>query len=500
MPASRRGSGSITLPSGQTMAIHTRTQDEDGLPHATKKTMADHLRRLENLFTLTPQRMRMIVEAFKDTLELGLQKKNQTVPMIPTFVFGWPTGQEKGDFLALDLGGTNLRVCLVNVQGEGKFEITQTKYRLTEEQKHDEGQKLLDFCAECVKTFIESNFSIDGGELSLKPGELLPLGFTFSYPCNQDRIDHGELIRWTKGFGAKNIEGRDVAEMFRQSLEKYQVPVNMVSIINDTTGTLVASHYVNPRTKIAVIFGTGCNAAYTEKIGSIEKIKDLGLDPNDEMAINCEWGAFDSFEHEHLPRTKYDVTVDESSNKPGEQAFEKLISGRYLGEILRLVICELIDEGVLFLGQNTYKLETPYVFETAFLSLMESDPTDELLMVIGIFTHFFALETTLAERQFFRALAKLIGRRAARLSACGIAAIVSKMGYLEEGCSVGADGSLYNKYPGFADRVHEGLQDVFGDKGRNIITHHAEDGSGVGSAIIAAMTKARRDAHKYDHV
>lgn len=65
-------------------------------------------------------------------------------------------------------------------------------------------------------------------------------------------------------------------------------------------------------------------------------------------------------------------------------------------------------------------------------------------MVIGIFTHFFALETTLAERQFFRALAKLIGRRAARLSACGIAAIVSKMGYLEEGCSVGADGSLYN--------------------------------------------------------
>jgi hexokinase len=65
-------------------------------------------------------------------------------------------------------------------------------------------------------------------------------------------------------------------------------------------------------------------------------------------------------------------------------------------------------------------------------------------MIIGIFTHFFAVETTLAERQFFRALAKLIGKRAARLSACGVAAIVSKMGYLDQGCSVGADGSLYN--------------------------------------------------------
>ncbi|KAH7883041.1 hexokinase [Phlebopus sp. FC_14] len=498
MPASRRGSGSVILPSGQTLAIHTRTQDEEDLPHATKKTMADHLRKYESLFTLTPQRMRMIVEAFTETLELGLNKPHQIVPMIPTFVFGWPTGQEKGDFLALDLGGTNLRVCLVTLQGEGKFEITQTKYRLTEEQKQDDGQKLFDFCAECLKTFVDTN--VGDGPGQLKPGQSLPLGFTFSYPCTQERIDHGELIRWTKGFGAPNTEGRDVAQMFKQSLEKYQLPIQLTALINDTTGTLIASQYVNPRTKIAVIFGTGCNAAYMEHIKDIPKIEHLGIDPAADMAINCEWGAFDSFEHEHLPRTKYDSVVDETSNKPGEQAFEKLISGRYLGEILRLVICELIDEGVLFLGQNTYKLEKPYCLDTAFLSLMESDPTDELLMIIGIFTHFFALETTLAERQFFRALAKLIGRRAARLSACGIAAIVNKMGYLEEGCSVGADGSLYNKYPGFADRVHEGLTDIFGDKGRNIITHHAEDGSGVGSAIIAAMTKVRKDAGLYAHV
>lgn len=37
MPASRRGSGSVTLLTGQTIAIHTRTQDEEDLPHATKK-------------------------------------------------------------------------------------------------------------------------------------------------------------------------------------------------------------------------------------------------------------------------------------------------------------------------------------------------------------------------------------------------------------------------------------------------------------------------------
>lgn len=142
-------------------------------------------------------------------------------------------------------------------------------------------------------------------------------------------------------------------------------------------------------------------------------------------------------------------------------------------------------------------------------------------MVIGIFTHFFALETTLAERQFFRALAKLIGRRAARLSACGIAAIVSKMNYLDEGCSVGADGSLYNvkallsvlpqdvhayaeipwvcrsrarRFAGHFRRqgTVSGYRliclfpsDLSAWNHSNIVTYHAEDGSGVGSAIIA---------------
>lgn len=79
--------------------------------------------------------------------------------------------------------------------GGGKFEITQTKYRLTEEQKHDDGEKLFDFCAECLQTFIETNMadvaepgaersadeSLHQGEALIKPGQELPLGFTVSH-------------------------------------------------------------------------------------------------------------------------------------------------------------------------------------------------------------------------------------------------------------------------------------------------------------------------------
>ena len=61
------------------------------------------------------------------------------------------------------------------------------------------------------------------------------------------------------------------------------------AIINDTTGTLIASQYVRPQTKIGVILGTGCNAAYMEDISCIGKLKDAGVDPSERMAINCEW-------------------------------------------------------------------------------------------------------------------------------------------------------------------------------------------------------------------
>lgn len=68
----------------------------------------------------------------------------------------------------------------------------------------------------------------------------------------------------------------------------------------------------------------------------------------------------------------------------------------------------------------------------------------ELLTAAGVFSQHYNIETTLAERQFFKALAKLIGTRAARLASCGMAAIVKKLDILDEGCSIGVDGSLYD--------------------------------------------------------
>ncbi len=50
--------------------------------------------------------------------------------MNPSWCTALATGFETGDFLAVDMGGTNLRVCEIKLLAErGKFDLLQSKYR-----------------------------------------------------------------------------------------------------------------------------------------------------------------------------------------------------------------------------------------------------------------------------------------------------------------------------------------------------------------------------------
>lgn len=109
-----------------------------------------------------------------------------------------------------------------------------------------------------------------------------------------------------------------------------------------------------------------------ENCGSIPKLAHLNLDPDIPMAINCEYGAFDN-EHKVLPRTPYDVIIDRDSPRPGQQAFEKMVAGLYLGEIFRLALLSLHEnpDVSIFAGQDVSKLRKPYSLDASFLSQIE---------------------------------------------------------------------------------------------------------------------------------
>ncbi|RDA91769.1 hypothetical protein CP533_4760 [Ophiocordyceps camponoti-saundersi (nom. inval.)] len=456
------------------------------------KDLVAEIRRLESIFTVDTKKLKEITAHFVSELAKGLSVEGGSIPMNPTWVMSFPDGHETGTFLALDMGGTNLRVCQITLTDKkSEFDIIQSKYRMPEELKTGNSDELWEYIADCLQQFIEAHH----GDCSKV--DTLPLGFTFSYPATQNYIDEGILQRWTKGFDISGVEGKNVVPMFEAALAKRGVPIKLTALINDTTGTLIASAYTDTKMRIGCIFGTGCNAAYVENCGSIPKLAHMKLPPDALMAINCEWGAFDN-EHKVLPRTDFDKIIDRDSPRPGQQAFEKMIAGLYLGEIFRLVLVHLHDEAdaQIFEGQDIQRLRKPYSLDSSFLSAIEEDPFENLQETADLFSSQLGITCTAPELELIRRLAEMIGTRAARLSACGVAAICQKKGY--KTCHVGADGSVFNKYPHFKARGAQALGEILdwpkktkADEEDPVEILAAEDGSGVGAALIAALTLKR---------
>lgn len=82
-------------------------------------------------------------------------------------------------------------------------------------------------------------------------------------------------MTWTKGFDIEGVEQEDVVIQLGEALSRRRLPVRIIALINDTVGAMIASAYKDPETIIGAIFGTGCNAAYMDNVGSIPKDKRL---------------------------------------------------------------------------------------------------------------------------------------------------------------------------------------------------------------------------------
>ena len=176
------------------------------------QNLCHQIKLLEDQFIVGKEKLKEITDHFVSELRQGLTPEGGDIPMNVTWCMGFPTGYETGTYLALDMGGTNLRVCEIRLPEEkGEFDIIQSKYKMPEELKSGEGEELWEYIADCLQQFIE--YHHEGERLNT-----LPLGFTFSYPVTQQYVDNGILQRWTKGFDIKGVEGKDVAPPFEKAL------------------------------------------------------------------------------------------------------------------------------------------------------------------------------------------------------------------------------------------------------------------------------------------
>ena len=211
--------------------------------------------------------------------------------------------------------------------------------------------------------------------------------------------------------------------------------------------------------------------------------------------------------------------------------YEKMISGMYLGEITRQLMASLCAAGALFVPSDgewhssdafvllpltlsrlarsptalspfphsrilplplssagavpgASKLSTPWAFTTAMMSEIAEDTTLDLSGVGRVLQQELKIEGTRhSDRVTVQEVCGLVARRAARLSAAGVAAVLTQMGTDGVGVNVGFDGSVFKKYPRFQAWMSEALAEL--GFGPGLVM--AEDGSGIGAALVAAV-------------
>ena len=138
------------------------------------------------------------------------ERAESPIKMLLTFVRAIPDGSEKGNFLALDLGGTNFRVLLISIDS-GEVKMESDIYPLEQSVMTSDAETLFDYIAGCISLFVKKNKVTD---------KSLPLGFTFSFPVQQLSLTSGLLIKWTKGFSATGVENEDVVRLLKEALDR----------------------------------------------------------------------------------------------------------------------------------------------------------------------------------------------------------------------------------------------------------------------------------------
>lgn len=413
------------------------------------------MEKLKKDLTISDSVLSEIARSFRAAMEEGLKGNATSLKMLPSYL-PLPTGEERGDFLVLDFGGTNVRVQLLRLYGHGRFRLLKsTKVALRDQEAgYDytipevQGQELFAFLVRAIRTIVskERHYS---------------MGLTFSYPCFQPQLNKAYLISWTKEIRTSGVEGKEVGGMFKEALEREGLPnINLVAIVNDTVATLLAASYQDQAADIASICGTGHNTCY------LEPSHPLFASP---MIVNMESGNFHA-----VPLSRFDLELLSLTEKPHEQRLEKMVSGQYLGELFRLILTQAEKEGC---------------FEGAAVLEKKKGPWTSLdLVPLLSATPFWPENQAVSDLNLMAEIARLLVARSARLVAATYLGTLQHMDpLLTKRHVIAIDGSLYADMPGYAPTIRSALNTHLQDKADMVRTELFRDGSALGAAVAAAM-------------
>ena len=473
----------------------------------TLDSLKDEIVRLFK-YPCTMRRMLSMSSALRIQYKAKLRESDAC--MLPSYCHALPNGKETGTFISLDVGGSTLRIALIELHGRDAQNPMVIKnmasFKIDEQIRRLPGTEFFDWMASNIQITLEETKDAWSSE------ETLPLGLAWSFPIEQTSHRGGRVQKMGKGFAcAETTLGMDLGELIEAACARKHLNIRVDAIINDSSATLLSQAYVDPATSIALILGTGTNAAAYLPTSSMGKSKFGVRDPSwfdkaDKVITNTEVSMFGK---SILLETRWDELLNKQHQRPDFQPLEYMTTGRYLGELLRLIIIEAVATGELFNGSMPNVLREGYSLDTEIMAKLEMDTTKSMKNSISMIKKAFGLKKapSLKEVAFLRAATESISHRASAY----IAIAVHGLWALQKDTdinpttphgtpktSIACNGSVVLKYPGFKERCEGFIRQMIDSAAapggtfaaEKVVLEPTNEATVFGAAVAVALADA----------
>ncbi|CAH8382227.1 unnamed protein product [Eruca vesicaria subsp. sativa] len=391
--------------------------------------------------------------------------------MLVSFAGSLPSGDEKGVHYGANLRGKELLLLRGTLGGneEPISDVYKQEISIHEDVLNGSFKELCDYISLELVKFLGMN----PGE---ETDEVKNLGFTWTRYVED--IGPSSSISTIQRKSLANDDNDKVLKEFvndmNESLERHGLKIRMnMSLVDDTIGVLAGGRYYHKDSVAAVTLGMGTNSVYIEQAQEVLRWKPTTPYEPQEIVISTEWGDFRSC---HLP------------------VFEKMVSGGYLGEIVRRVLLKMSQESALFGDILPPKLTKPYTLSSPDMAAMHQDISEDREIVNRKLKEVFGImDSTLAAREVVVEVCDVVAERAARVAGAGIVGMVKKLGRLEKKMSIViVEGGLYDHYRIFRNYLHSSVWEMLGDElSDHVVIEHSHGGSGAGALFFAACNSGK---------
>lgn len=348
---------------------------------------------------------------FRQEMQAGLAGKASSLAMIPAFISNAFSAVEDETVIAIDAGGTNLRISLVRLHlGKAPEIISIKRFSMPGTKTAVTSDEFFDFLARELAEFLTHTTRI---------------GFCFSYSVEILPSRDGRILALGKEVVIHGITGKIIGNELSKALIRKNLPLfSHLTVLNDTTAALIGGQFLcrdhSYSDFMGYILGTGTNICYYEKNENIGKAPELTA-CGGRTIINTESGYFD-----RQFRGVLDKEFWADTQNPSDHHLEKMVSGQYLGKLLSKYLTKAADHH-LFSPQAAAMISTLGDITTKDINdFLNGASSDNPLAI------FKTMDKT--DRDLLYQLVDALLERAAKLVTASIAGCL-----LQTGCGRDAD-------------------------------------------------------------